>query len=150
MGTKAIITAEMKFLQARQRVQKKPGKNKTGKVPPTTTLTNIRGGPRPGLGREMGKVLPTKALAALRDGPRPGPGQEKIDMDHPRSGHGRGPASGPRREPAPHPHGALRHEHPGVDPLEREPTADLKKTSPTQQRYHTPSQRLESTAWMEP
>ena len=88
MGTKGINTAEMNFFYARRRVQGNRGENKAGKLPPTTTLANLRGGPRPGLGRETGKVLPTTALATLRDGPRPGPGQEKIDTDHPRSGHG--------------------------------------------------------------
>ena len=50
MGTKGINTAEMNIFYARRRVQENRGKNTTGKVPPTTTLANIRGGPRPGLG----------------------------------------------------------------------------------------------------
>ena len=44
MGTKGINTAEMDFLYARRRVQKKSGEKKTGKVPPITPLANPRGG----------------------------------------------------------------------------------------------------------
>ena len=103
MGTKTITTAEMNFFQARQRVRKKLGTNTTGNAHCPTTSAELCGGPRPG--REMDKAPNTTPFTTLRD-----------DMDHPRSDHERERASGPWREPPPHPHGAPLCEHPGVDP----------------------------------
>ena len=104
-----ITTAENNFIHARRRVQEKLGKNKTGNAPPPPTPAGRRGGSRPGPGRVAGTASHTTPCP-----PCPGPRQEKTDtIDHPRL---RERASGQKREPSPHPHGAPPCEHPGVDP----------------------------------
>ena len=104
-----ITTAENNFIHARRRVQEKLGKNKTGNAPPPPTPAFRRGGSRPGPGRVAGTASHTTPFP-----PCPGPRQEKTDtIDHPRL---RERASGQKREPSPHPHGAPPCEHPGIDP----------------------------------
>ena len=104
-----ITNAELNFIHARRRVQEKLGKNKTGNAPPPPTPAVRRGGSRPGPGRVAGTASHTTPCP-----PCPGPRQEKTDtIDHPRL---RERASGQKREPSPHPHGAPPCEHPGVDP----------------------------------
>ena len=126
-------TAKTNSLNAARRTRRN-GEKKAGAepVPDTTdkktlskTPPTVRGGPRPA-GREMDMVSKTSATA--RGGPRPGPGRER--------------APGKRRESAPRPPGAPRHEHSGVDLSHGGRTGSCAcgqdfKQSPEAVRYYT-------------